>query len=66
MLVKTFDIVVGYRVILDQLFQQTCDEIENRLFGLLFVIAVDVHYRNIAILEERLEMIYDYRPSMNR
>jgi hypothetical protein len=49
-------------MILDQLFQNTCDEVGCRLESLFFVVAVDVRYRDVLITEVSLEMLYNDRP----
>lgn len=58
-LVKVLRVLVGHRMILDQLFKQTPDQIEDRLFSLLLIVAVDVCYRDVLALEKSLEMIDD-------
>jgi len=63
--VERFGTVVDHRVILDQLFQETCDKVGNRLPRLFFVVAVNVHYCYILILECCLEVVYNDRSSGN-
>lgn len=63
--VKGFDVVIRCRVLLDHLLQQTCEKIANCLFGPLFIVTVDAHCRNVVVLEECLEMVYDDRTSVN-
>ena len=47
MFVKGFDVIGSHRAILNQLFQETCDEIGNRLLALFTTDAIDARYRNV-------------------
>ena len=57
-LVYPFDIVGNRTPIVDDLFQQACDEAGNRLLGLFFVVTVNARYRNLVVFEDCLEMVY--------
>jgi len=57
-LIKRFDIIGSTIAILDYLFQQTCNEIGNRLLDLFFIVAIDTRYRNVVALEDFLEVVY--------
>ena len=60
--VEGFDVFVGHRMILDQLLQNTRDEVGCRLDSLFFVVAVNVGYCDVLIAEIGLEMLYNDRP----
>jgi len=57
-LVQGFDIVGNLALILDDLFEQTCNKVRNFLLDLFFIVAIDACYGNIIVLEDCLEMVY--------
>ena len=52
-------------MILDELFQETGDEVGIGLLRLFLIVAVNVSYCNILIPEGRLEMVINDRSSIN-
>lgn len=64
MLVDGFDVFVNHAVILDQLFQDTCDDVGKRLQRLFFVVAINVQGCNVLTLEARLQVVNNDRTGM--